>query len=126
MKQLIRITCLLLAVALTGTVWAAQKQKPAGKKEEKVRHFNKVSSVDAAANTISINPADPKEDAKQYTVDSFTAITVNGKPGKLADVERGMKVDFSVSGDGKKVTKLDASDAPEDKADKKEAKKNKK
>ncbi|MEI6084031.1 MAG: hypothetical protein WCS70_06985 [Verrucomicrobiota bacterium] len=103
--------CLLVVVLVPGVVLGAAKEK-------KPRSFIKVDSVSATDNTITITETDQSK--KTYTVDSFTAITVNGKPGKLSDISSGMKVECTVS--GKKASRLEVSDAPEEKPDKKKKK----
>jgi len=87
-------------------------------KEKKPKPFIKVDSVSATDNTITITGLDSSNTT--YAVDSFTTITVNGKPAKLADVQSGMKADITAS--GKKASRIEVADPPEDKADKKKKK----
>lgn len=81
-------------------------------KEKKPKTFSKVSSVSPTDNSISIS--DSAGSNTTYTVDSFTTIVVNGKPGKLADVLSGMKADVTTS--GTKVSRLEVSAPPEEKS----------
>ena len=70
----------------------------------------KVLAVDLTANTITVTEGGG---SKAYSVDKFTAITINGKDGKLSDVKRGMEVSVS-SSSGDKATQLDVTGVPDE------------
>lgn len=111
MKHFTRIGLGLIVAALLAGPFLTVVQAEAKKK---TRFYAKVMTVDSTDKSITITLND-KGDTKQYTVDKFTAISVNGKAGKLEDVQSDMKVDVSVKADGKTLTKLTVTDPPEEK-----------
>ncbi|MCG3148095.1 MAG: hypothetical protein PCFJNLEI_01537 [Verrucomicrobiae bacterium] len=106
-------TCLVVTMLVPLLAVAAPKEK-------KPRPYVKVDSVSAADNTVTITDLDQSN--RTYVVDGFTKITVNGNAAKLNDVESGMKADISVAGGGKKLSRLEVTDSPEVKAEKKKKK----
>ena len=57
-----------------------------------------VGSVDAANSTIELQKSDNSSNLV-LKVTSGTRIIINNKPGKLSDLQGGMKVQFNASGD---------------------------
>ncbi len=103
------VVALLLA---PGSLWAANNTAAAPKKP---KVFAKIASVDSAKNTVTITDTDGTD--KTFTINTFTKITIEGKPGKLADVTTGMKADFMSN--GTKLSRLEVTTPPEEKPDKK-------
>jgi len=73
-----------------------------------------VERVDPANWTIQISTGQKERNVLTYTVTKFTQVFVNGKPAKLEEVQKGMRVSV-VSSDGKTATRVDAAtyQAPE-------------
>jgi hypothetical protein len=71
---------------------------------------DKVLSVNKETQMITITEGVKKRLGK-YEVTPFTKITINGKPGKLSEIKKDMKVSV-VSTDGKTLSRLDAEDLP--------------
>lgn len=65
-----------------------------------------VQAVDTAKHAITFgrDGADPET----YTYDNFTRIVVNGKAGKIEDIQTGMKVAVVGSSSTKKASRIDA------------------
>jgi|GEM_PF-1329887 len=82
----------------------------AATKAKKPREFDKVVAVDTVGNEITIFEKSHKTDAT-FKLTPFTKIIVNGKPAKLADVKRGMKVDVTSTG-AKTASRIEAEDPP--------------
>jgi ABC-type oligopeptide transport system substrate-binding subunit len=110
MRRILSLT-LVLTLILPALTLAAQKQK-----EKKPRSYVKIESVNPAENSVTITDLDKSN--RTFIVDQFTKITVKGQPAKLAAVESGMKADYTV-GVGNKLSRLDATDPPEEKTKKK-------
>ena len=116
MNRYLKLCFGMLLVALLvapGSLIAASKQGTT--KEKKPKVFAKISSVDSAKNTVTITDTDGTD--KTFTIDTFTKITIEGKPGKLADVTSGMKADFAPN--GSKLSRLEVTTPPEEKPEKK-------
>ena len=109
-KLLLIGTLLIAALFGPGNLMAATKT-PMAPKEKKAKVYAKIAATDVAKNTVTITDTDGKD--KVFAVDHFTTITIDGKPGKLADLTVGLKVDFMFS--GTKLSSLDATQPPEPK-----------
>lgn len=117
MQRYLKLLLGLLMVALLlvpGSLWAASN-KQGTTKEKKPKVFAKIASVDSAKSTVTITDTDGAD--KTFTVDTFTKIIIEGKPGKLADVTTGMKADFVPN--GSKLSRLEVTAPPEEKPEKK-------
>ena len=104
---------LVAAMFAPGSLLAAQAT-PAPKKEKKPKVYAKISAVDAAKNTVTITDTEGKD--TEYTVDRGTTISLDGKSVKFADLTVGLRVDINISGG--KLTRLEATTPPVEKADK--------
>ena len=121
MKKMMRwslglfVISVALALALPAT---AKTTKPPAKKktEQHTPAYWEVSSADATANTIEIAKSDASSNLT-FKVTSATKIMVDGKPGKLADLQKGQKVTYKAAGDT--CMSIDASAAPAKKPAKK-------
>ena len=107
-------TLVMALLLVPVSLWAANNA-PASAKEKKPKVFAKIVSVDSAKNTVTITDIDGTE--KTFTINTFTKITIEGKPGKLADVATGMKADFMTS--GTRLSRLEVTTPPEEKPEKK-------
>ncbi len=89
----------MVALALVVPAGAASKSKAHAKKAEKhtPAHWA-VGAVDGAANTIELAKSDGSSNLT-LKVTSVTKITVEGKSGKLADLQKGQKVNFTAAGE---------------------------
>ncbi len=74
----------------------------------------KLVSIDVPNNKITVS--DPSGNITTLAVMQVTTVTVNGQPGKLSDLRRGMRVILSVSHGGKTADKIDATNPPVKKA----------
>jgi hypothetical protein len=81
----------------------------ARKAKNKPSDFIQVVSVDA--NKITVADQDDKN-TTSYAVTPLTTVLVNGQPGKLSDLRKGMHVNLSLIEGGAAVDKIDASSAP--------------
>lgn len=92
----------------------AKSSKPAAKKKtEHVSVYWAIESTDPSAHTIEIGKSDSSTNLT-LKVTGATKIMVDGKPGKLADLQKGQKVTFNATGDI--CSSIEASAAPEKKA----------
>jgi len=76
---------------------ATTKPKTPTKKTEKKMAYWEISSTDASANTIELQLSDTSSNLT-LKVTAATKITVDNKPGKLADLQKGQKVKYTQSG----------------------------
>ena len=116
---------LMLAVALSaGQAWAKGKAKsaPPPPSSQHTSHYWTIGSVDANSSTVMLQKSDNSTNLT-LSVTGATKISVDGKPGKLADVQSGMKAVFSASGNVCSSLSVSAAPPP---ADKKSSKKQKK
>jgi hypothetical protein len=81
----------------------------AKKAKNKSSDFIQVVSVDT--NKITVADQDGK-DASTYGLTPLTTVIVDGQPGKLSDLRKGMHVDISLIEGGAAVGKIDASSVP--------------
>jgi hypothetical protein len=102
MKPLLSFVVVILLVPVL--VEAADKKD----KDAKPKPYIKVAAVDPANNTIVITDTDGND--KEYKVDQFTTIVMDGKPVKLTPDLKGLKADVTAS--GTKISKLELSDPP--------------
>jgi hypothetical protein len=65
-----------------------------------------VQSVDTDKHTISFGREGAEPET--YSYDNFTRIMVNGKPGKIEDVQVGMRIGVTGSTSTKKASRIDA------------------
>ena len=117
MNRYLKLVFGMLVVVLlvaSGSLFAASN-KQGTTKEKKTKVFAKIASVDSAKNTVTNTDTDGTD--KTFTIDTFTKITIEGKPGKLADVTSGMKADFVPN--GSKLSRLEVTTPPEEKPEKK-------
>ena len=85
---------LLVPVAFAATS-QGQKSQPA---KSHGPAYWQIGSVDAGNSTIELQKSDNSSNLV-LKVTSGTRITINNRPGKLADLQGGMKVQFNASGD---------------------------
>jgi hypothetical protein len=78
--------CLLLGIA-TGTAFAAAKKTPPPPPDMR----KVIQSVDAKNSAVVIVYMESKQ-THNYRIDDMTALKVNGVPGKLGDIKKGMVV----------------------------------
>jgi hypothetical protein len=80
-------------------VLAAQRHrvKPLPPNEHKPIAYWELESVDASAGTISLQKSDSSSNLT-LKVTSATKVLVEDKPGKLEELQKGQKVNFSASG----------------------------
>lgn len=106
---------LALSIALVpmlATPASVQATPPAHKLPPKMVYIE-VVSVDATANTITVQPKNSMStEAKTYKVTPATKITVNGSPATLTDLKAGSQVHFHLTADGTTADELAASPAP--------------
>lgn len=109
------IPVMTLFLAGTGSVFAATPTQGGPTK------VSTVTSVNAGANTITINTGATNKikndtggphDTLTYKIDFMTAITVNGLKGTLADIKVGMKVDITRGMDRDVAATITAYGAP--------------
>ena len=93
------VVMVALALVLPAGVASAKTTKPPAKKAEKhgPSHWE-VSAADATANTIDLQKSDASSNLT-LKVTAATKITVDNKPGKLADLQKGQQVTFTSSGE---------------------------
>ncbi|MCX7887784.1 MAG: hypothetical protein N3B01_11110 [Verrucomicrobiae bacterium] len=75
----------------------------------KVLKPDTVEGVDVGAHVIKVASGQINRTVTTYTVTAFTKIFVNGRPAKLEDIRKGMRVSV-VSSDGRTATRIDASE----------------
>ena len=103
MKHLRHATTFLLVAAFFAFAPALAFAK---KKDRSKYNDDKIVSVDVAGNKVTLTEG--KNDAGvTYTVNKFTAITIDGNPAKLTDLKKGMYADVQV-GTGNVATKIEA------------------
>lgn len=107
----LQLKCLAI-LFVTGVLAVASTEAAGPKQPPKPRVPDKVVSVNNDTKMITITEGVKKRLGK-YEVTPLTKITVNGKPGKLSDIKKDMKVAV-VSTDGKTLSRLDAEDLPVD------------
>ena len=99
-----RISYLVIAVAalfmMAGPMAFARKGKPGNEL--------RLVSIDVTNSKITVSDPSGK-DINTLTVMHVTKITVDGQPGKLADLHKGMHVVLAVSQGGKVADKIDAT-----------------
>lgn len=105
---------MVLVVAVAGN--AADKKDKS--KDKKPRPYVQVMAVDVANNIVVITDADGND--KEYVVDQFTVITLDGKPVKLSADLKGLKADVTAS--GTRLSKLELREPPVAKTEKKKKK----
>jgi len=105
------LAALALALTLPGAFCYARRGAKAAPSQNtpKTTPYWAVGSADTSGNTITLQKSDGSTNLT-LSVTAATKITVSGKPGKLADLQSGMKVAFSASGNT--CSKLDAVAAP--------------
>ncbi|TAN35790.1 MAG: hypothetical protein EPN23_10335 [Verrucomicrobia bacterium] len=104
------ILFIALAVMLAmGSGYAAKHGKPPPPSKPHTTSYWAISSADSASSSVTLQKSDGSTNLT-LTVTSSTKITVSGKPAKIADLQSGMKVTFSVSGN--LCSSLDAVAAP--------------
>lgn len=118
MKRLLSFTvglavAFLFVQGITG-VWA----KPPGKWKQPTwknakDQYDEITAVDLMAKTVSIHHVGgtTKED-HTLTVGTFADITVDDKKATIADLKKGMRVDFSLGGDGTSLDRLQTITPP--------------
>lgn len=106
----------LFALVLLAAMMAAERVEGARRRHHdsqpqtaKVLKPDTVESVDAAAFTIKVASGQKNRTISTYTVTAFTKIFVDGKPAKLEDVKKGMRVTV-VSTDGKSAARIEAAE----------------
>ena len=111
------VVAVSLALVLPGEVASAKTTTTKPKKAEKhTPAYWTVSATDATANTIDLQKSDSSSNLT-LKVTAATKITVENKPGKLADLQKGQKVNFTASGDT--CSSIEAVAAPADNKKKK-------
>lgn len=100
----------------------AKKKTPPPENKPHITAYWAIASVDAASSTISIVKSNASTNLTLH-ITSATKLKADGKPAKLADLQNGMKVNFSVSGG--MCSSLDAVAPPAPPENKKKGKKNK-
>jgi hypothetical protein len=81
----------------------------AKKARAKPSDFLQLVSVDSNKVTVADQAG---KDAATYAVTQLTTVIVNGQPGKLSDLSKGMHISLSLIEGGKAVGKIDAASAP--------------
>lgn len=81
----------------------------AKKAKNKPSDFIQVVSVDTNKITVADQAG---KDAATYAVIPLTAVIVDGQPGKLSDLHKGMHVNISLIEGGTAVGKIDATSSP--------------
>lgn len=111
MQRILKALVIILLLTPMMVLAGGKKQE----KEKKPRAFQKVDSVSAADNTVTITDVDGSN--KTYTVNAHTKIVIDGKPGKLSDISSGLKADVTAS--GKTISRIEVSEPPAEKPEKK-------
>ena len=105
------VVMVALALVVPAGVASAKSSKPPPKKTEKhTPAYWAVGAVDATANTIDLAKSDGSTNLT-LKVTSATKITVEGKPGKISDLQKGQKVNFTAAGEN--CSSIDAVAATE-------------
>ena len=117
MKKSLQLSLGLLVFAVTLALVlpvAAKTTKPPAKKktEHHTVAYWEVGSADASASTLELAKSDASSNLT-LKVTSGTKIMVDGKPGKLADLQKGQKVNFTATGDT--CSSIETSAAKEEK-----------
>ena len=102
-----RIYCLFFVVGVLLTLLSPLAF--AKKAKNKASDFIQIISVDSSK--ITVADQDGKNTAT-YALTPLTTVIVDGQPGKLSDLRKGMHVDISLSEGGAAVDKIDATSAP--------------
>ena len=131
MKKSLRWSLGLLTVAMTlmlvSPALGAKRHKlpPPPKNEHHPVVYWELESADPSANTIALQKSDSSSNLT-LKVSNGTKITVEDKPGKLADLQKGQKITFSASGGTCMLLEASAPDPKDAKKDKSSGKKKKK
>jgi len=84
----------LMLPTQTASARTAKKTKP----NVVTNAYWEVSSVDATSNTVELQKSNNTSNLT-LKVSTATKITLDGKPAKLADLQKGVKVNFNSLGD---------------------------
>lgn len=91
------VVMVALAFVLPAGASSTSQSKTPAKKTEKKKVYWEISATDASANTIELQLSDTSSNLT-LKVTAATKITVDNKPGKLADLQKGQKVKYTQSG----------------------------
>ena len=98
------VPILFLAVLLSHTLSAiaAQESNRQGGSEETQLIIAVITQVDTAAQTVTIETKEQQHGT--FTVDSQTAITVDGKKASLADLKEGQRAKIAFDNQGRALS----------------------
>lgn len=111
-KSFLLTACVLLATATLANArgFGRAKRRPPPKTV-----YTAIASVNSTAMTITTEPKNSTANwSKTYRMTPKTAVTINGRPGTLADLKPGLRINVGVGMDAGVAETLSVSQPPPD------------